>query len=212
MRTRRNRLEQEDQLFVSNLQGWNPPNHPPGGGGKKKPPTPPAPGAGPIIPPTKGNAPYTKALSAIMPYLSPEDRTSQAALYGIKNPNPRAPVPSQITGGVRNQYLSQQRASQALAALAKSGATGPGANFLNNAIKLLQTYGSNGPNEGMSRENYTRMTTALGELLRGIKGQSGMSPYAALAQSFIAPTFSTGALMEQDKKGNFGVPSNRLFT
>lgn len=202
-----------DGPLTTNLHGWNPPKHDPkkGGGGASIPP-PTTGGPGPII--SNPEASYKAALKAVMPFLSSADVKSQAALYNVPIPkNLRITGnPVDIGGGLRNQYLSADRAQAALVALTKTGQTGPGMNFLRNAIGLLKQFGSNTPNQGMSREAYTQLTTQLGALIEGAKKEAKVAPFAQLAQMFLAPSLRGGSLMEQNKNGSYGIASRKLFT
>lgn len=192
----------------------NPPTAP---GAKPKPPAPPGPA--PII----TDKPIKPIVKAFLPFMSPEDKASQMALYGLGPATPKqqakaalrppAMPPLEIGGDVRNAYLSVDRANQALSALQATGAKGPGVQFLRNAIGLLRTYGSNG-GEGMSRAAYSTLATQLSNLITGAKKDSSLSPYVGLSQTFLAPTFSTGELMPQTKISgvtHWGAPSGKLF-
>lgn len=168
-----------------------------------------------IIQKPAANADYKKALVAIAPWLAPEDLSAQARLYGLSVKNPRV-NPEAMSGGVRNFYLSQSRASQALTKLNKSGVKGPGATFLQNALGLLKKYGAQGANQGMSRADYSMLANELQQLIAGSKNQDNIGLYSALAQQFINPTLSmAGNVMTSHKAGGktfYGAPSSKLWT
>lgn len=161
-------------------------------------PTPPPP-AGPIVTNQKDKT-YTSSLNALMPFLSPSDQQTLSMTYGISVPSPTA-EPAEITGDVRNAYLSSDRAQQALTALGSVAGNGAGINFLRNAIQLLKQYGGTAAG-GMNREAYGSFSQQFNALMQNAQGQSGVDPYLSLAQQFLNPTFKTGQLMNMTDSGN----------
>jgi hypothetical protein len=192
-----------------------------GGGGTSTPASAPAPVTTPVTNPTttpvttpvipvaNQPSPYADIAKTLVPYLSPEDWATQAQLYGL--PAPTAPIPTQITGEVRNQYMSADRANQALAALenmrtaAGSPDYGPGYEYLKNALGLLSKFGGQG-GEGMNRLSYNEFTTALNNLQNSVSGDTTgtYSPYSSLATMFLNPTFTAGELESQTKTSTNG--------
>lgn len=187
------------------------PSAPAGGGGGGGGPQPPAPPK-PVLPAT---GEHVNALKAIFQYLSPEDQKSLGALYGITPTS--TDVPTQITGQIRNTYMSADRAQQALTALgAMQGLNkgGAGYAFLQNALGLLKQYGGTAGN-GMSRENYTQFSTQLKTLLDAAKNDKRLSPFTSIAEAFLNPSFSAGQLFQSTKAGGqeyYGAPNTKLFT
>ena len=160
-----------------------------------------------------------KVAQALLPYMSPTDAQTQATLFGLNyTPPPTSSLPNTINGQVRDQYLSQSRATQALNALAGiSGAApgqtgvnlnnmGPGYTFLTQAIGLLKQYGGADANNGMSRKNYNAFSSALTDLVNQTKADKSVDeytkilPYINMAQAFLTPNLGgIGSLAGQDK-------------
>jgi len=146
----------------------------------KNPPVPPAPAL------TPEEDKFKKTLKAVLPYLSPENRRTMAGEYGFSVPKVSS-IPSEITGKIRNVYLGRSRAVGALSSLkaaqrASGAELGPGYTFLVRAVTLLKQFGGASRISGMSRESYTRLSTALDGLLQQSKGKSELAKYAGLAK------------------------------
>lgn len=196
---------------------------------EKKASTPPPPPSTPTAPtaynPASPSSSYTlpayikKSAKSLLPYLSPEDAKAQAIFYGVNAPS--VETPTAVTSGLRNYYLSKQRATNALGALENmrastgKGNLGPGYTLLRNVIRLLQTYGGDTAN-GMTRSAYNQFSTELNSMLSQAKGDNALSYYADLAQQFANPSFSAGALNPTTKlstgKTVFGQSNKQLYT
>lgn len=162
--------------------------------------------------------PYGDITKALLPYLSPEDSNALETFYGFTEPD-RA-IPNEITGTLRNYYLSKGRATSALTALdnmkiaSKKSDLGPGYTFLTNAIGLLNQFGAQGE-DGLTRQAYSQFSSAMDDLFQLANGNEDLAPYANLASMFIYPGFTAGPLVSQSKVGGrtvFGSPSSRLYT
>lgn len=177
--------------------------------------TPPSWWMGSAIANPDANSAFANAANAIMPLLSPEDAmnmgTYLATNYkdnfgGYANLN--LPIPTELTNE-RNQYLSPQRAQQAIdmldrmqqAAGGDQTQFGKGYDFLRNAINLMTKFQSNG--SPMTRERYAQFQNALQAMQAG--AGKDVSAYANLAQMFTMPSFTAGPLVSN-------APNNRLFT
>lgn len=178
--------------------------------------TPPVPYTNP--PSTPVAQPYGDIAKTLLPYLSPEDSASLSTFYGFDPTN--EPIPTSVTGSLRNYYLSKGRAGAALGALenmkAASGKSdlGPGYTFLTNAIGLLNQFGALGGDEGMNRQSYAQFSTAMNNLLQLAGTDKELTPYANLASLFASPNFTAGPLVSQIKSGNrtlFGSPNSQLY-
>lgn len=163
------------------------------------------------------------AIRALFPFMSPEDARALAAYYNIKlRGAAAAPVPgTNIPTNVRNTYLSQGRASQALNAVRamraglKPGENTPGLAFLERAVGLLAKYGGTNAINGMSRQQFTEFNAAIDGLFDLAKGKESITPFAQLASTFLRPSFSAGPLMDVRKVGGrniFGVINPKLFS
>lgn len=171
---------------------------------------------------------YTTILSKLFGYLSPSDQNAASVITG-QSPT-GASEPGEITSLIRSNYLSKERATQALGALAgltPSDSSG-GYDLLKNALGLLQQFGGSG-GTGMSRENYLKFSEQLNNLLaeaqsiqqqeytnlqnwnndRQASGEDlipypeyNALNYAELARMFLNPSFSAGYLMPFRKVGN----------
>lgn len=178
------------------------------------PPPPPSPGT-PYPDPVPSAV--RDAVAAMAPYLSPEDRRTQSALYGLGLAT--EPAPAEITGGIRNSFLSRERAQSALTALQNMNAEsrtqmGPGYDFLVNVIGLLNEFGGQG-GEGMSRDAYTRFNYAVQDLLANASRASVSSSVVDLAGMFALPGFSAGSLVPHRRTGSsvqYGEADKNLYT
>ena len=165
--------------------------------------------------PTDPNQQFANVANALLPTLAPEDQRTLATYLatnfkdvygGYANTNFGA-APTEMTDAIRKQYLSPQRAQQALGLLdrmkAASGAQdmGAGYDFLRNAVGLINQFTN--PNGVMGRENYNQFTNAVS----GLVGQAGkdMSAYANLAQLFNLPKFTAGPIISN-------TPNSKLFS
>lgn len=179
------------------------------------PPLPDEPGSLPVNTPPE---PYGKMAEALLPYLSPEDSNVLESFYGFEQPD-RA-IPTEITGGLRNYYLSKERAGSALTALnnmkTASGRSdlGPGYAFLVNAIGLLNQFGAEG-GEGLTRQGYSQFSSAIDSLMQMSQNDASLAPFANLAMMFVNPGFTAGRLVSQSKIGDktvFGSAHSKLYT
>jgi len=172
----------------------------------------PAPGPGAIF---SVSDPFKTIVQTMSSFFSPEDQRVLSDLYGFEKP--AAPIPGELRGPERNNYLSRSRAEQALTALQNinpdiQADAGPGFNFLINAIGILRDYG--GTEGAMNRDNYLKFDYATKELMSKAGGGS-LSPYADLVSMFAYPGFSAGPLMPvRGTSGNavFGDANKKLFT
>lgn len=159
--------------------------------------------------------PFRSIAETIMPYFSPEDQRLMADLYGFNRTNEA--IPGQVDSGQRNNYLSQGRAEEALAALSNLNPdiqTGGGAGyqFLVNALNILRDFG--GTEGQMNRENYLRFDLATRRLMEEAGG-GNLGQYRDLVNMFSFPTFSAGPLVDVRNSNGapvFGSANRRLFT
>lgn len=168
--------------------------------------------------------------NAMLPFLSPEDRRAFSANIDRQFKGKGAKfgdsikfghgLTSAVTPGVRQDYMSVQRAQSALSALERMRAAsgfraakfGPGFQYLRQVADVLRDFGSVG--RPMSRAEYGAFLGAVDPLLNEAKsGQLGA--YGALAKAFLQPFFIGGGLMNagrtQSGEMRFGVPNPKLF-
>lgn len=176
----------------------------------------------------KVSNPYGSVANAILPYLSPENQRSLGTELGRTNKDFESygnaqfsPAPSSIGAQTRRQYLSSDRATQALAAVERmrtlSGKSekqmGKGYTYLVDVIKTLQRLGGMS-GSGMSRANYQELYTAVQNFTENTKLDTASAPYAQLANYFVSPTFSAGPLVNNRKIGEqvvAGSPNRKLY-
>lgn len=191
---------------------------------------PPAPtitqAAAPVAPPPPSSVPVGQIIQnpqspegnyikALMPYLSAEDYTGYGQTYGFVSPLPGVNISTP-----NRFFTSRSRASGALNALnearvaAGASASDVGYNFLAQAISLLNQYGGADSENGMSRENYQKFTSAFDELLSHASEAKVPSIYTNLAKAFAVPTFKGRPQYEPKIVGNRTVVSaatNKLY-
>lgn len=163
--------------------------------------------------PTTEEQKFANAANAILPTLSPEDQRTLASYlaqnfkdtFGGYAQAQFGEPPTEITGAVRNRFLSPQRAQTALVLLERmrqaSGAQemGAGYDFLRNAVNLMNQFSTGGV---MTREKYQQFAAAVANLQKNATGD--ISAYGNLAQLFNLPSFSAGPLVSN-------TPNNKLF-
>jgi hypothetical protein len=163
---------------------------------------------------------YKGAVEALFQFLSPEDKATVAAVYGIPYNSNGETIPTEITGTLRNTYMNQGRAQSAISALENmnaetKGQMGAGHTFLVNALGLLKAFGGT-QGAGISRENYTKFDFALNELLTEARKNREMAPYLDLAEMVNRPGFSAGQIVPfnriNENEVDFGVRNRKLFT
>jgi hypothetical protein len=154
------------------------------------------------------NQAFANAANAIMPLLSPEDAMNMGGYLATnykdqfgQYANLKLPIPTELTNE-RNQYLSSQRAQQAVSLLNRMQTAaggdqsrfGKGYDFLRNAINLLNKFQTNG--SPMTREQYAQFQNAF----QGLQSGAGkdIQAYANLAQMFSLPSFTAGPLVSNN--------------
>jgi hypothetical protein len=154
------------------------------------------------------NQAFANAANAIMPLLSPEDAMNMGGYLATnykdqfgQYANLKLPIPTELTNE-RNEYLSSQRAQQAIGLLDRMQAAaggdqsrfGKGYDFLRNAINLLNKFQTNG--SPMTREQYAQFQNAF----QGLQSGAGkdIQAYANLAQMFSLPSFTAGPLVSNN--------------
>lgn len=164
--------------------------------------------------PTTEEQKFANVANALLPTLSPEDQRTLANYLAQNNRDVYGgyasanfdAAPTQITDALRSQFLSPQRAQQAVSLLDRMSQAsgnqdmGAGYEYLRNAINLINQFTTDGV---MTRERYGQFSNAVTSLNRNA-GQ-GLSSYANLAQLFNLPSFSAGSLVSN-------TPNNRLYT
>jgi hypothetical protein len=154
------------------------------------------------------NQAFANAANAIMPLLSPEDAMNMGGYLATnykdqfgQYANLKLPIPTELTNE-RNEYLSSQRAQQAIGLLDRMQTAaggdqsrfGKGYDFLRNAINLLNKFQTNG--SPMTREQYAQFQNAF----QGLQSGAGkdIQAYANLAQMFSLPSFTAGPLVSNN--------------
>lgn len=167
--------------------------------------------------PTDPNQQFANVANALLPTLAPEDQRTLATYLatnfkdvygGYANAN-FGTAPTQMTDDIRRQYLSPQRAQQALGLLdrmkAASGSQnmGAGYDFLRNAVGLINQFVN--PQGVMGRENYNQFTNAVSSLIGQAGSNKDLAAYSNLAQLFNLPKFTAGPLVSN-------APNTKLFS
>ncbi len=144
--------------------------------------------------------------NALLPQLSQSDMATTATWLAGQNEkyspykDVNFPVaPNVFTPSERANFLSKDRAQQALTALKNmqvaSGKTaaqlGAGYDFLTRAVQLLDKYGgvAGAP---MSRADFNAFTTVANNLLNQAKTDSNLANYGSIAQTFLFPGGASG--------------------
>lgn len=175
--------------------------------------TPPAWWMGTAIANPDASSAFANAANAIMPLLSPEDAMNMGTYLATNYKdqfgsyaNLNLPIPTELTNE-RNQYLSPERAQQAVGMLDRmqqaaggdQAQFGKGYDFLRNAINLMTKFQSNG--SPMTRERFAQFQNALQAIQTG--AGKDISAYANLAQMFAMPSFTAGPLVSNAANTRF---------
>jgi hypothetical protein len=181
---------------------------------------------------------YLAATNMLIPFLSPEDQRQVASNLYQQDPTNFAHLnpetmdkvndqtipfvpPSALTTGLRQQFTSGERASNALQALSQlAGATGktdaelgPGYRYLRSILNVGSQFGGTGSNMQTRRQQLNAMG-ALDPLMSQSQQQS-LNAYGPLARMLSQPYFSAGQLVPmqrtQDGRYVFGEANKELL-
>lgn len=179
---------------------------------------------------------YLSQMNMMIPFMSPEDQRSTAANIYQQDPvnfahlNPEkldgggvpfAP-PNAMTTGLRQQFNSAQRGTNALSALTNLAASlgktdaelGSGYRYLRSILDTTQRYGGANAQNQQTRRQYMDQQGSLDPLLASAK-QDELSAYGPLARMLSQPYFTAGMLTPlqrtQDGRYTFGEANKELL-